>query len=202
MKLEMFRRLFSDRHDGASRGRRMTKDAAFTFRMGAGFAGDVNRTHPASIEPCLIDAANPPLFYGEAVIADLTSTNGVRAPVAGDSGLASVFGVTVRPFPIQAGSGSNFGAVALGVPGVPPASGVIDILKSGYIMVNLAGAAAALKGSPVFVWVAASSGSHVQGGFEAAATGGSTVALDATGDRYYFNGPADSNGIVELAFNL
>ena len=35
--------------------RQKTRDVAFTFRMGAGFAGDVNRTHPASIEPVMIE---------------------------------------------------------------------------------------------------------------------------------------------------
>lgn len=182
--------------------RHKTCDAAFTFRMGAGFAGEVNRTHPVSIEPCLIDPANPPLFYGEAVMADVTATNGVRAPVAGDSAAAGVFGVTVRPFPLQPGAASNFGAVALGAAQAPPVSGVIDILKSGYIVVSLSGATQPVKGSPVFVWVAASGGGHTQGGFEAAATGGSTIALDASGTRFYFNGAPDASGLVEIAFNL
>lgn len=51
-----------DQRFGKFAGRRRTHDAtnAFPFRMNTGFAGDVNRTHPASIEPCLIDPSHYP----------------------------------------------------------------------------------------------------------------------------------------------
>lgn len=183
--------------EGIYVGRARTRDVAFTYRMGAGFVGDINRSHPFSAEPCLIDAAAPPLGYGLAVLADPT-TNGVRQLAAGDAGGVYIYGVTVRPFPTQQQSGgmsSAFGSVA------PPVSGVIDTLKHGYIMVPIVntGGAPAAKGGAVFVWAAASGGGHLQGGFETAATGGSTIALPnyvAT-----FNGPADASGIGELAFN-
>jgi hypothetical protein len=180
--------------------RMKTRDVAFTFRMGAGFTGDVNRTHPASIEPVLIDASAPPLLFGEAVVVDPT-TQGVRPLVAGDSALTKVYGVTVRAFPTQQSSGTNYGAAALGS-AVPPVSGVMDVLRSGYIMVQLGNNAwpNAKKGSAVFVWIAASSGNHVQGAFEDTATGGSTIALDTS--LYTFNGTADASGVVELAFNI
>jgi hypothetical protein len=184
------------RDEGVYLGRSRTRDVAFTYRMGAGFAGDVNRTHPFSVEPCLIDAAAPPLGYGLAVLVDPT-TNGVRQMAAGDSGGTYIYGVTVRPYPTQQQSGgmsSAFGSVA------PPVSGVIDVAKIAYIMVPIVntGGTPAAKGGAVFVWVAASGGGHLQGGFETAATGGSTIALPnymAT-----FNGPADASGIGELVF--
>jgi hypothetical protein len=170
---------------------------AFQFRMGAGFAGDVNRTHPASIEPALNDATNPVAFAGSAAIVN-TSANSVRTPLAGDTALTDIWGVLVRAYPLQQSTSTlayaqaNFGSIAPGT--VQP----VDVLRSGYILVPVNGTVT--KGGAVFIWVAASSGAHVQGGFESAATGGSTMAL--TTGRCYWNGPADSSGIAELAFNV
>ena len=182
------------RPEGKYLGRRRTKDVAFTYRMGAGFAGDVNRTHPFSVEPCLIDPANPPLGYGLAVLVN-TNANAVRQLAAGDNGGTYIYGVTVRPYPTQQQSGgmsAPFGNQ------VPPVTGVIDVLTTGYIMVPIVGNVT--KGGLVYVWAAASGGGHIQGGFEAGATGGSTIALPAT--IATFNGPADASGIGEIAFSI
>jgi hypothetical protein len=204
---DLIRKLFR-RTSRATRGRfvgRMrTRDDAFKFRMGAGFLGDVNRTHPASIEPAL-QSNTPATAFGQPVVIAADTTNGVRPLAPGDNGLTAIFGITVRPYPLQAatapndfgGTQSAGGAITQG--GTPPAKGAIDILKSGYIIGKLSGGTQPAKGGAVFIWVAASSGNHVQGGFEAAATGGSTMALDA---KSYFNGPSDANGNVEVAFNL
>ncbi|MEL7090033.1 MAG: hypothetical protein AAGL98_16585, partial [Planctomycetota bacterium] len=112
---------------------------------------------------------------------------------------AIVFGVSVRPFPVQQQSGgmsASFGSAT------PPAGGnVIDVLKSGYIFVNVSGGGTPNKGEPVFVWAAASSGSHVLGGFETAATAGSTLPVGPLPNTYW-NGPADANGVAEIAFNV
>lgn len=180
--------------------RMKTRDVAFTFRMGAGFTGDVNRTHPASIEPVLIDAASPPLLFGQAVLVDPT-TQGIRPMVASDVALTKAYGVTVRAFPTQQSSGTNYGAAPLGS-AVPPTSGVMDALRAGYIMVQLGNTAwpNAKKGSAVFVWTAASTGTHVQGAFEDTFSATNTAALDT--NLYTFNGTPDANGVVELAFNI
>jgi hypothetical protein len=170
---------------------------AFPFRMGAGFAGDVNRTHPASIEPAQNDTTSPVLLPGLACVTSVAG-NSVRSMAAGDTALTDIWGVLVRAFPTQqvtaalAYAQANYGAVAPGT--VQP----VDVLRSGYILVPVVGAV--VKGGAVFVWVAASGGGHTQGGFEAAATGGSTMAL--TSGRAFWNGPADSSGIAELAFNV
>jgi hypothetical protein len=177
--------------------RMKTRDVAIPFRMGAGFPGDVNRSHPASIEPCIIDASAPPTTFGQPVLVDAT-TQGVRPFTAGDVALTTAYGVTVRPYPFQQSSGSNFGAASLGV-ATPPATGQMDVLRSGYIMTKLSGATQPVKNGLVCVWTAASSGAHVQGGFEAAVTGGSTTpALPGV----TFNGVPDANGNVEVAFNI
>jgi hypothetical protein len=178
--------------------RMKTQDVAFTFRMGAGFPGDVNRTHPASIEPCLIDASAPPTAFGQAVLVDAT-TQGVRPYASGDQSdtVASGYGITVRPYPFQQSSASNYGATAIGA-GAPPVSGVIDVLRAGYIMANLAAGGSPNKGDPVYIWSKANSGAHVLGGFETSySSTNTTKLLNAT-----FNGTPDASGNVEIAFNI
>ena len=176
-----------------------TRDSAmaFAYRMGAGYAGDVNRTHPVSIEPNLIDEDDGiGATFGLPVV--VTATGSVRHLKASDSSLTTVWGVTVRPYPTQQASGgmsSSFGAA------VPPTSGPCDVMRAGYMTVNLpAGTGAAKKGGAVFVWIAASSGNHVQGGFEDAADGGNTIALDTK--VYQFNNTPDYDGNVEISVNV
>lgn len=178
--------------------RMKTRDVAIPYRMAAGYPGDVNRTHPASIEPTLIDSTSPPTAYGQPTVVDPT-TQGVRPFAAGDTALTGSYGATVRPYPFQQSSGSNYGAATLGA-AVPPVSGQMDVLRSGYIISKLSGATQPVKGGAVFVWCAASAGAHVQGGFEAAASAGNTAALDP--NHYSFNGVPDANGNVEISFNV
>lgn len=177
-------------------GRFRTADIAFAFRMPGGFAGAVNRTHPANIVPYLNNVTSPVQLFGQGVQigADNASVRGITT--ADNAGAAGIFGIAVRTFPFQQGqAATDFAPAAIGT--AKPLGGVIDILKSGFIMVQVNGAT--VLGGPAYVWSAASAGAHVQGNFEAAAPGGSGVAL--TGNTYY-NGVPDANGIVELAFNL
>jgi len=182
-------------------GRFRTQDSpagnAFQFRMNTGFGGDVNRTHPATVEQALIDATNPPTFFGQGVIADAGGNNGVRVPAAGDSGLTNIYGITVRPFPFQASTATNYGATTFGGE-APPATGIIDVLRSGYIIVPFQGAAAATKGGAVKLCIVAGTG-YVVGGFSADTVSGTFISLDS---RTTFNGPAGADGFVELAFNI
>lgn len=171
-------------------GRIRTRDVAFTYRMGAGYPGDVNRSHPFSVEPCLIDAAAPPTLYGQAVVV-AAGTNTVRPVAAGDNGLTSIYGVTVRPFPAQQQSGgmtSAFGNSA------PPTTGVIDVLRWGYVMVQLNGQPN--KGNALYVWAAAASGGDSPGQFTTSTTGGDVIG-PLTGSSC-FNGPPDSTGVGEI----
>lgn len=177
--------------------RAKTFDAAFQFRMGAGFPGDVNRTHPATIEPTLIDATTPPTLYGQAVLVDAT-TQGVRPFVPADVGTpVTAYGVTVRPYPAQASAGGAYGSATLGV-ATPPVSGPIDVLRAGYIMVKIPVGVVVVKGGSVWVWNVASAAPHVQGGFEGAASAGNAVLLNGV----TFNGSADATGNVEIAYNV
>ena len=172
------------------RGRARTCDVAYPYRMPGGFAGAVNRSHPASIEPGLNDATNPVPGYGLAVMVN-TAANTIRSLLAADQALTDIYGVSVRPYPTQQMTGGPSAPFGNGVPSqVQP----IDVLKSGYIMVPVVGNPT--KGGQVHVWAAASAGQHVLGGFEAAASGGNTIDLPV--NSYTFNGPPDANGICEL----
>jgi len=177
--------------------RMKTQDVAFGFRMGAGFAGDVNRTHPASIEPVLNNVTTPVTAFGQPVLID-TATQSARPFAAADQSdsIAAGYGVAVRPYPYQQMTASNFGEATIGAGAVQ--AGAIDVLRSGYIMVKLAAGGTPKKGQPVYVWSAATSGNHIQGGVEAAfTTTKTTELLNAT-----FNGSPDASGNVEIAFNI
>lgn len=214
MKIETMRRLLNyDRavrhvkqRGGISMGYARTRDAAFTFRMGAGFAGECNRSHPFTIEPAQNDPTSPVLAYGLACMQNSgNSVNDIRSVATGDSAATSIFGILVRPYPITPQSGTNFGALGFGATVAPSTLLTCEVLKSGYIVVAVSGFVAGstvfYKGSAVEVWYAASSGAHVQGGFEFGHTGGSSFPLDASGNRIYWNGPPDANGVAELVFN-
>lgn len=177
------------RPDEIELGRARTCDVAFPYRMGAGFGGDVNRTHPFSVEACLIDAANPPLFYGQAVM--IGAGNAVRRVLDTDDAATKIYGVAVRPYPLQQQSGGM--SAALGA-ATPPTSGVIDVLRLGYVMVPMHGTPG--KGDDLYVWSDASAGGEVLGQFTTTTTAGSTIG-PLTGSSS-FNGPPDTNGVGEI----
>lgn len=178
---------------GLALGRAQTHDAAFTYRMGAGFPGDVNRSHPVGIIPGLINVTNPPAQYGFPVI-EVSATNDYRGVLATDQAtVTSIAGIIARPYPTQQQTGGMSSALGAAT---PPVSGVLDVVEDGYVLVTCNNFAVnpPSKGAAVFVWAAASAGAHVLGGFEALATAGSTIALT----NAEFNGPADANGVCEI----
>lgn len=182
--------------------RARTRDNAFLYRMPAGIPGDVNRAFAALVEPNQIDDSDPPLAYGVPVALD-TVTGEIRPIGAGDTAV-DLYGVLVRPFPIQVTTAATYmGGQPLTDPasGVPPAAGMCDVLKSGYMTVRLYGATAATRGGAVYTRIANAGAGEVVGGFEAAADGGDTIQAGAR-NTTYFRGPADANGNVEIAWNL
>ncbi len=174
--------------------RARTRDVAFQFRMGAGFPGDINRTHPFSVLPGLMNETDPIRLYGDPAIA-VAHADGVqfRGFKAGDTRTV-IDGILVRSYPIQqlATTGTNqpIGAAAA------PTSGVIDVLEDGFIMVKCNDFAAnpPSRGALVTVRIAATAGNKIQGGLHAAADGANTLTI--TNARW--NGGADANGIAEL----
>jgi hypothetical protein len=192
------------------RGRHRTLDVAFNYRMGAGFAGMVTRTHPVALEPSVLDATNPPTTYGQAVVVN-TAANSVRVVLSTDTAITTIYGITVRPYPFQASSSTGaYGAEGFATSASLPvlqAGQVVDILRQGYIMVPCVGSPT--KGGEVFLWIGATGGGHTHGCFEAATSGdANTVALSgypggAIPATVSFNGPLDTtSGLVELAFNI
>lgn len=178
------------------RGRKRTGDVAMNLRMPAGSPGDITRPG-ATIEACLMATVTPPTAFGQAVLASGLADNGVRLVQAGDSALLAIYGITARPFPFQQPTTTNYsGAVGFGQ-GAPAPFQPVDVCRRGYILGYINGVP--VKGGAVFVWVAATAGAHLQGGFEAAATGGSTLALDS---KSTFQGGVDASGFGEIAFNI
>jgi hypothetical protein len=181
-----------------------TRDAfdpmAFQFRMGAGFYGDVNRTHPFWVEPGPVDPTNPPTAYGQAVVIDATSKK-VRRVISSDTALISVWGFTVRPFPFQDGGAAGaFGAQTLGGFTTPLTNQPIDVMRSGYMITYVNGTPG--KGDPLYVWCAASSTVHYQGFLEATSPAGNGFLLSPVGTYgNAFNGPPDANGAGEIIFH-
>jgi len=175
--------------------RARTKDVAFSYRMGAGFPGDVNRTHPASIMPGLMTPtlASKIRLYGDPCLID-TSLNAYRGILVGDTGVTKIDGVLTRPYPTQQSTGGM--SSPLGASAPPDGPAVIDVIEDGIVMVrcNNFSITPPTKGSAVHIWYAANSGVHLQGGFESVATGGSTIAIT----NAKFNGPPDANGVTEL----
>lgn len=173
---------------------------AFLSRMPAGIPGDVNRAGaPVIIEPNMIDVDNPPLLYGVPLVLD--GAEGV-GPVGAATVAGDLYGLLVRPYPINQQTTSNFfGSSALGTPGVPPASGACDVLKSGYMTVKLQGAIPAVAGGKVYIRTQNPGVGDVVGGFEAAADGGNTIEAGAQNSTY-FRGPADALGNTEIAWNV
>lgn len=169
-----------------------TLDISIGYRMGAGYPGDVNRMHPASIVPNLMDAANPIRLYGDPVT--LGASNSVRGFIATDTALTKIRGVLVRPQVQQVNTGGM--TSTFGVGGPTASAQPVDILEDGHILVkcNNVGAGSPVKGGAVFIWVVASAGNDVQGGFRAAASGANTIAI--TNAEWY--GPPDSSGIAEM----
>ena len=185
--------------------RSRTTDVAFKFRMGAGYPGDVTRTHPVDIFPELADSTNPPVFAGQGVIVD-SSSHAVRKLVTGDgvSG-ATLYGITVRTFPFQqsqTGTSSydgknNFGAVGFGGANLP-VTPEVDIMRRGTMIVAVPAGQTPVKGGAVYIWNVASTGAHVQGTFEALnGTTNTTLVSNAV-----WNSGADANGYAEIAFNI
>lgn len=186
---------------------------AFLYRMPAGIPGEVNKIWAAVIEPGVITpfgTSGAPSAYGVPLVIDATTGNmrtlltadGTSFVMGGNtvttiaSGALGIngfypYGILVRPFP-TGGTQDPLGT------STPPTSGACDVLKSGYINVLLSGSVAAVKGGQVYIWIAAASGTHILGGWEAAPSAGNAILVP----NCYFNGPADAAGNTEIAFNV
>ncbi|PTR06436.1 MULTISPECIES: hypothetical protein [unclassified Novosphingobium] len=162
---------------------------AITTRMNVAIPGAVSRSFPGQvISQEVIDSANPPTAYGQPV----KLVNGkVRTLASGDAA-GVIYGITVRPYPTQdaTGAASGYGA------GTPPTSGIIDVMKVGFIGATLANGTAA-KGAQAYVRTTVN-GSLAIGGIEDNTTSSGLVAPSL----YAFTGPADAAGNVEISVGI
>ena len=201
-----------DYERGLPRIRLRTRDVfsnAMLYRMPSGIPGDVNRAWDSTEEPNVLDPNYPFLGYGLACVMDqvdfqVRPAGGSTATNKNDAA-AVLYGLLIRPFPVnQQTTSSFFGSNPLSTTQpAPPTSGLCDVLKRGYMTVLLQGATAAGAGGPVYVQANgadANTTTDVCGGVHAAADAGCVQAGNA--GNTYFRGPADSNGNVEIAWNL
>lgn len=165
--------------------------ASILSRMAVGIAGDVSRPSP-TVESMLIDSGTPPTAYGQFV--KLVSGKLRPATLAGDVSILA--GLTVRPFPSP---NQSLASQGMG-PGTPPSSGPLDVMRRGYMTVLAKGASAVAKGAAVYLCTTAG-GSFALGDIVGSASPGSGSAGTAIPGAS-FQGPADANGNVEIAFNL
>lgn len=159
---------------------------AYTTRVPAGVVGSVSRAEPGqTIQTEIIDSTTPPTAYGQFV----KLVSGKVQPIASGDASTVVFGLAVRTFPTSS-STNALGAAA------PPTSGLIDVLRRGYMAVALA-QGTAVKGAPVYARVTAATGKAV-GDIETAADSDKCVVVAGA----FFEGAADANGITEISFNI
>lgn len=160
---------------------------AFTYRMPAGIPGAISRgAAQATVEPVVGNAAADFPRYG---MFGKTVAEKFVPLEAGDAA-AVITGALVRPYP------TNSSQDGLGTSTPPTSGGLLDRLRRGYMTVLLSAGVAA-KDAPVYVRTTVN-GAKAVGDIETAAAGGECVLVaDCT-----FTGPADANGIVEIALNI
>jgi hypothetical protein len=136
---------------------------AIQFRMPAGIPGTISRDQNLRSEAAVLSAVTgqTPTGYGQAVVIDATTAQ-MRLPTPAD---AKINGWLIRPYPTISAPNqpvlSDYAGAA-----VPLGGTVKDQMTAGYMSVLLSGTGTPARGSQVYVWVAASTGSHVQGGPE------------------------------------
>lgn len=159
---------------------------SFLYRMPSGIPGDISRRENMTIESVPFDSGAPFSAYG--LFGKIAS--GKLQPVGAGDAAAAAYGLLVRAYPTQSAQ------EPLGT-ATPPASGIANVLRRGYMTVKLNSGTAALNGQ-VYVRVANPSGAKVVGGIEAAADSTNTIAIT----NCTFMGAADASGNVEIAYNI
>ncbi|HRU78465.1 MAG TPA: hypothetical protein P5214_08750 [Rectinema sp.] len=162
---------------------------AFITRMPAGIAGDVTRREHADIEPQVMDTDYPVLRYGEPV----KMVDGKIRPITTDDDIDDIYGFGCRAYPIQTSSNEALGT------GTPPTNLHFDVLRRGYMTVKVQDGTP-VKNASVFVRTVAASDPVAQpiGGLECDSDGGDCFEIT----NAKFMGEADSDGNVEISYNL
>lgn len=164
-------------------------NTVFKLQMPFPAPGTVARPNVQTIEPQIQSATAPVVLFGVPV----KMVAGRATAIAPADTATVVYGFSVRTWP---GQDFTF-APAFGNAVPPGANFPIDILRRGYIMVQVNAGTPAAQG-PVYMRIATPSGAKVIGGIEAVADGANTVVIvGAT-----FQGLVDENSVAEVAFNI
>ena len=157
--------------------------------MPAGIAGDVTRREHADIEPQVMDTDYPVLRYGEPV----KMVDGKIRPITTDDDIDDIYGFGCRAYPIQNSSSEAIGTAT------PPTNLHFDVMRRGYMTVKVQDGTPA-KNASVFVRTVAADDPTAQpiGGLECASDGGDCFEIT----NAKFMGEADSDGNVEISYNL
>lgn len=150
---------------------------AFLYRMPEGFAGAVTRLELAKIEPQTMDPNTPATLYGIPV----KMVSGKIQPI--NSGSDVVYGLLVRPYPTQSTVNQAIGQ------GTPSTELQCDILRSGYMTVKVTVGTVAKNGQVYF--------NNTTGLIEGYVGSGQTAITGC-----FFQGTADSDGLVEVIYNI
>lgn len=169
----------------------------FLYSMPTGIPGNVQRLEAATIEAGLFDADYPCEAYGILV----KKVEGLIRPVANGDTIASLtkLALLARPYPIQEPLGTTVAGQAL-AGGVPDNDQPANLLRRGYMTVVATGngadaISAIVAGDPVYVRTTASPGEVLD--FEGGSASGNQLV-----PNMYFTGTPDSDGNVEVEFNL
>lgn len=163
-------------------------NTVFLKFMPYGPAGVLSRPHVHTNEPQVQSAANPVILYGVPV----KMVSGFATAIAASDTASVIYGFSVRQFPrMDFTYAVGFGNA------VPPAKGTIDIMRRGYMLVQVNAGVAAPQGI-VYMRVATPAAGKPIGGIEAVADGANTVVVAGA----QFMNAADENGVAEISYNI
>ncbi len=164
-------------------------NTVFKFQMPFPSPGTVARPNVQTIEPQIQSATAPVLLFGVPV----KMVSGKATNIAASDTASVVYGFSVRTWP---GMDFTF-APAFGNTAPPGAGFPIDILRRGYIMVQVNAGTPAPQGA-VYMRVATPSAGKPIGGIEAVADGSNTVVIAGA----TFQTAVDENSVAEIAYNI
>lgn len=163
---------------------------AILYRMAQGIPGAVSRESVATIEAQPLAVGTP--FYSYGIFGKWSGGAFVPLTAVGDA--ANVYGLLVRPYPITGLNASD----PLGT-SVPPTTGVANIMRRGYMTVQVpTGGGTPAPGGLVYFRYASPASPLLVGDIEAAAVGSVTAVVPGA----FFMSAADANGNVEIGFNI
>jgi hypothetical protein len=136
-----------------------------------------------------MDTDYPVLRYGEPV----KMVDGEVRPITTGDDVTDIYGFGCRPYPVQTSSSEALGTAT------PPTNLHFDVLRRGYMTVKVQDGTPEKNGA-VYVRTVAASDPTAQpiGGLECGLDGGDCFEIT----NAKFMGEADSDGNVEISYNL